>query len=193
MMVTRFEGVPLALASDLLMSETTTPFQDADPRLHKVYDYWQQKRGTRAMPARRDIDPTELIGVLPHLMLVDVEEGPRFRYRLFGTAVSEAFGSDPTGRYIDEVMVGAYKTFLLGLYNDLIVSKKPVYSTSIYGGTSEMLWTQRLMLPLSSNGDHVDKVLAVQVFVHGSPLKTLTVRLAQDKAEPIENIANPLR
>jgi hypothetical protein len=174
------------------MSDTTV-FRDADPRLHAVYDYWQKKRGTRALPARRDIDPTELVSVLPHLMLVDVEEGPRFRYRLFGTAVAEAFGSDPTGKYIDEVMVGAYKTFLLGLYDDLLVSKKPVYSTSIYGGKYEgQLWTQRLMLPLSSDGTNVDKVLAVQIFSHGSPLKTLTVRLAQDKAEPIENIQSPL-
>jgi hypothetical protein len=174
------------------MSETTV-FRDADPRLHAVYDYWQKKRGTRALPARRDIDPTELVNVLPHLMLIDVEEGPRFRYRLFGTAVADAFGSDPTGKYIDEVMVGAYKAFLLGLYNDLITSKKPIYSTSIYGGERHgQLWTQRLMLPLASDGATVDKVLAVQVFSHGSPLKTLTVRLAQDKAEPIENIQNPL-
>jgi hypothetical protein len=176
----------------LLMSEKT-PFQDADPRLHQLYAYWESKRGTRALPARRDIEPTDLVPLLPHLMMVDVEEGPRFRYRLFGTAVSEAFGSDPTGKYIDEVMVGNYKAFLLGLYNDLIVSKKPVYSTSIYGGKREgQLWTQRLMLPLSSDGNAVDKVIAIQVFIHGSPLKTLTVRLAQDKAEPIENIANPM-
>jgi hypothetical protein len=176
----------------LAMSETT-PFHDADPRLRAVYDYWQKKRAGRAMPARRDIDPAELVAVLPHLMLVDVEPGPRFRYRVFGTAVVEAFGSDPTGKCVDEVMVGAYKAFLLGLYNDLIASKNPVYSTSIYGGKRDtMLWTQRLMLPLSSDGATVDKVLAIQVFNHGSPLKTLTVRLAQDKAEPIENIANPL-
>ncbi len=174
------------------MSETT-PFENADSRLHRLYQYWDQKRDGRAMPARRDIEPIDLVPLLPHLMMVDVEEGPRFRYRLFGTAVAEAFGSDPTGRYIDEVMVGAYKAFLLGLYGDLMVSKRPVYSTSIYGGKREgQLWTQRLMLPLSSNGKDVDKVIAIQVFVHGSPLKTLTVRLAQDKAEPIENIQNPL-
>jgi hypothetical protein len=172
----------------------TIPFHDADPRLHQVYSYWQQKRGARLMPSRRDIEPADLVAVLPHLMMIDVEEGPRFRYRLFGTAVVEAFGSDPTGKYIDEVMVGTYKTFLLGLYNDLVTSKKPVYSTSIYGGKRDtMLWTQRLMLPLSSDGTNVDKALAIQVFVHGSPLKTLTVRLAQDKAEPIENIANPVK
>jgi hypothetical protein len=175
------------------MSETM-PFHDADPRLHQVYQYWQQKRGARPMPSRRDIEPVEMRTLLPHLMMIDVEPGPRFRYRLFGTAVVEAFGSDPTGKCVDEVMIGAYKTFLLGLYGDLVVSKKPIYSTSNYGGKRDtMLWTQRLMLPLSSDGTAVDKVLAIQVFVHGSPLKTLTVRLAQDKAEPIENLANPVK
>lgn len=125
----------MALAPDLPMSETT-PFQSADSRLHALYAYWQRKRGARAIPSRRDIEPVELVPLLPHLMMIGVEEGPRFRYRLFGTAVAEAFGSDPTGRCIDEVMVGAYKAFLLGLYNDLLVSKKPVYSTSIMAGSA---------------------------------------------------------
>jgi hypothetical protein len=71
--------------------------------------------------------------------------------------------------------------------------KKPVYSTSIYGNQSgAKMWTQRLMLPLSSDGTSVDMVLACQVFLHGSPLKTLTVRLAQDKSEPIDNLSQPL-
>jgi hypothetical protein len=170
------------------------PFKDADQRLHAVLAYWSGKRGAQPMPSRRQIDPLELgPAILPHLMLVDVEPGPRFRYRLFGTAVSEAFGTDPTGQYIDAVMVGTYKAFLLGLYSDLLTMKKPVYSTSIYGTQLRTkMWTQRLMLPLSSDGDTVDMVLACQVFLHGSPLKTLTVRLAQDKAEPIDNLTRPL-
>lgn len=170
------------------MSETT-PFHDADGRLRHVYEYWQDKRADRAMPARRDINPADLKTVLPHLMLIDVEPGPRFRYRVFGTAVSESFGMDATGSYVDDVMVGNYKVFLLRLYNDLCTAKKPIYSTSIYGAKREAkMWTQRLMLPLSSDGDLVDMVLACQVFLYGSPLKTQTVRLAQDKAEPIDNI-----
>lgn len=169
------------------------PFKDADPRLHEVFNYWHAKRGARPMPARRDIDPLELRGVLPHLMLTDIEPGPRFRYRLFGTAVVEAFGLDATGRYVDEVMLGRYKDFLIGLYRDIMAMKKPVYSTSIYGTKrNAQMWTQRLMLPLSGDGENVDMVLACQVFLHGSPLKTLTVRLAQDKAEPIDNISAPL-
>lgn len=170
------------------------PFKDADQRLHAVLKYWAAKRGAAAMPSRRQIDPLELgPAVLPHLMLVDVEPGPRFRYRLFGTAVAEAFGNDPTGQYIDAVMVGSYRDFLLGLYGDLVAMKKPVYSTSIYGAQRQgKMWTQRLMLPLSGDGNTVDMVLACQVFLHGSPLKTLTVRLAQDKAEPIDNLSQPL-
>jgi hypothetical protein len=170
------------------------PFKDADQRLHAVLTYWAEKRGAQPMPSRRQIDPLELgPTILPHLMLVDVEPGPRFRYRLFGTVVSEAFGSDPTGQYIDEVMVGPYRDFLLGLYRDLVTMKKPVYSTSIYGTRRDTkMWTQRLMLPLSSDGNAVDMVLACQVFLHGSPLKTLTVRLAQDKAEPIDNLTQSL-
>ena len=170
------------------------PFKDADERLHAVFDYWSGKRGGQPMPSRRQIDPLELgPTILPHLMLVDVEPGPRFRYRLFGTAVSEAFGMDPTGQYIDVVMLGKYKDFLLGLYCDLVAMKKPVYSTSIYGTKRDQkMWTQRLMLPLSSDGNTVDMVIACQVFLHGSPLKTLTVRLAQDKAEPIDNLSQPL-
>jgi len=170
------------------------PFKDADQRLHDVLNYWSAKRGEQPMPSRRQIDPLELgPAILPHLMLVDVEPGPRFRYRLFGTAVSKAFGSDPTGQYIDTVMVGAYREFMLGLYRDLIAMKKPVYSTSIYGNPSGgKMWTQRLMLPLSSDGSAVDMVLACQVFLHGSPLKTLTVRLAQDKSEPIDNLSQKL-
>lgn len=171
----------------------SVPFRDADSRLHAVFDYWQAKRGTRPMPARRDIDPFELRSVLPYLMLTDVEPGPRFRYRLFGTAVVEAFGLDATGRYVDDVMIGRYKEFLLGLYRDILAMKKPIYSTSIYGTSRDAkMWTQRLMLPLSSDGEAVDMVLACQVFLHGSPLKTLTVRLAQDKAEPIDNLSATL-
>jgi hypothetical protein len=170
-----------------------TPLANADQRLQAVYAYWQRKRGARAMPSRADIEPMEMAPLLQHLMLVDVEEGPRFRYRLFGTAVVAAFGMDPTGQYVDAVMQGAYKEFLLGLYRDVVALRRPVYSTSVYGTQRDAaMWTERLMLPLSTNGETVDKVLAVQVFSHGSPLKALTVRIAQEKAEPIANIANPL-
>jgi hypothetical protein len=49
-------------------------------RFRRLYDYWHEKRGTRAMPSRADIDPLELKGVLGWVLLLDVDwSGPRLR------------------------------------------------------------------------------------------------------------------
>jgi hypothetical protein len=66
-----------------------------DPILVKMFKYWDSKRTTRSMPARRDIDPTEIPQLLPHIRLTEILDGvTRFRCRLVGTAVEEAFGDD---------------------------------------------------------------------------------------------------
>ncbi len=173
----------------------TVPFEQCDSRLRQVYDYWQAKRAARPMPSRRDIDPAELKAVLPYLVLTDVTDGgSRFRYRLFGTAMVQAFGMDPTGRYVDEVMSEEkYRKFILGLYRDIVTMRRPVYSTTRYGSRRDVqMWTERLMLPLSGDGETVDMILSCQVFTYSSPLKNQTVRLAQDKAEPIDSLTRIL-
>jgi hypothetical protein len=57
------------------------------------------------MPCKRDIDPIELPPkILPNLQLIEViDRGVRFRYRLIGTALAEAYGRDFSGRYPDEL------------------------------------------------------------------------------------------
>lgn len=175
------------------------PFENCDARLKQVYAYWTAKRGARAMPSRADITPADLKAALPYLILTDVVRGDpgsaiRFRYRLFGTAAAAAFGMDPTGRFVDEVMPDAkYRDFIVGLYADIVAQKRPIYSTTRYGSRRDVeLWTERLMLPLSADGHEVDMVLSAQVFSHGSPLQTQTVRLAQDHAEPIDSLTKIL-
>src|ERR1700736_619243 len=79
----------------------------ADPVLRAALAYWEGKRGDRPMPQRGDIDPDELRPVLSHLQITEViDGGSRFRYRLVGTAIVEAFGAEFTGRYVDELMSG---------------------------------------------------------------------------------------
>ncbi|MCH2395582.1 PAS domain-containing protein [Oceanibaculum sp.] len=69
-------------------------------RLRQLYDYWEGKRGNRLMPARTDIDPVEIPGLLPNLILIDVERGERnrYRFRLYGTEVCANRGADLPGR-----------------------------------------------------------------------------------------------
>src|ERR1051325_9903462 len=90
------------------MGEGTTPADAVSHRtLVALYRYWDGKRGARAMPARRDLDPSEIVRLLPHIYMVDVQSDPlRFRYRLIGTAIVNLLGRDYTGRMVDAATYG---------------------------------------------------------------------------------------
>ncbi|MGO8919911.1 MAG: PAS domain-containing protein [Stellaceae bacterium] len=144
----------------------------ADKRLRELYFYWNRLRGEGYAPARAALDPAAIPRLLPHLLLVDIiEDGRRLRYRLVGTEVERNFGRHMTGRHVDEIMRGRYLDFINGLYRRLLEQRVPNYSENSFrdldGGrlTSRLpLRTARLIMPLSSDGEHTDMALAGQVF-----------------------------
>ena len=42
----------------------------------QALQYWLEKKGDRPMPGRRDLDPIEMPGLLPHVILLDVLHDP---------------------------------------------------------------------------------------------------------------------
>jgi len=166
-----------------------------DNPLHReLYDYWCLKRGSRAMPGRQDIDPIELKRLLPHLLLTDViDGGKRFRFRLVGTAIQEAFGRNMTGFHIDEVMTSPYLEFISALYRDIVEKQKPIYSESTYYSQHTVgMRAERLMLPLASDGATVDMVVSIQTIGFRSAARTISIRLAQEQNEEIEHLSRLL-
>jgi len=152
-----------------------------DPRLVAVYRYWDGLRGGRFAPGYSEVDPVDIPKLLRYLLVTDVEttaEGRRYRYRLCGTEVEQHFGIAMRGRYVDVLMQGGYRAYIEGLYDRLVEQRCPVYSVSSY--EERLMQTKRLMLPLSSDGRQVDKVLAAQVFFHatGLPNTVLSVQAA---------------
>jgi hypothetical protein len=138
-----------------------------EPVLVRLYAYWDSVRQGRRMPDRRDIDPVAMgPTLLPHTMLVDViDGGARARYRLMGTAIVERFGSDPTGRYFDELLTGSYYDFVMTMVRDVCTHAAPVYSESIFRWDQEgYLLTRRLYLPLTFGADAVAMAIVGQVF-----------------------------
>lgn len=161
-----------------------SPFRDSidAPLLVELLDYWTSKKGDRFAPARADIDPAEIRHLLPHLLLTEViDGGARFRYRLAGTSVESHFGCPMAGRFIDELMRGSYAAYVVGLYHELLTSRRPIYSESAYGGDASPFSTKRLMLPLSSDGAEIDMVLAGQVFTRRRAIDERTVLLVQEQ------------
>lgn len=67
-------------------------------------DAWWQSCAAGQIPDRSDFDPSAFANLLPFLLLSEVEQPFRLRYRLIGTAVREVAGSDFAGRYLDDML-----------------------------------------------------------------------------------------
>ena len=149
-----------------------------DPILLALFQYWDHKRGERLMAARRDIDPTEIPRLLPHIRLTEILDGcTRFRYRLVGTAVVEAYGADFTGKYTDELYNGERKAYVERNYCIIYEKKRPMFLRSRYITLKGYdIVANRLLAPLSNNDDEVDMVIAALTFEFGSALPETTMR-----------------
>jgi hypothetical protein len=134
-----------------------------------LYHYWNKKRGTRAMPARPEIDPLELPErLLPFLFMVDLsDDPPRWRYRLIGTEMMDRVGVDLIGRFHDDVLGTKYCNYLAALNDEVFRHKHPIYSvTELRAKEGNALITKRLLLPLAHRGREPAIILGVQTY-HG--------------------------
>ena len=129
----------------------------AHPRLRTLYAYWTEKRAGHAFPSRRDIDPIEMREWLGNLLMIACEPGVRYRYIVYGTRFAEAFGTDLTGRWIDELPKDQHR-LLAEEYDTVRMSGIPELRryTARFGlfaagkakpAEREMTW-ERLVLPL---------------------------------------------
>jgi hypothetical protein len=146
------------------------PFSDS--RMEAAYSYWRGKAAGRPMPCRADIDPTEIPRLLRDIMLVDVLPDGRYRYRLIGTANTQAHGVSATGCYLDEVLPGdEYKAHVLRLYEECVRECRSLYSECLFLSPdgAPARHTKVLFMPLSEDGEGVNMVFVVQVFFYIDP------------------------
>ena len=136
----------------------------ADPVLGGALAYWRRKRDGRAMPSRRDIDPGEIPRLLPHLQLIDVAGG-RFRYRLVGTALVDAYGRDYTGQFVDELFDKSRSQFITNAYNSITETRRPGFLRNRCVTTKGVkLIANRLYLPLSDDAQEFHMILGAMTF-----------------------------
>ncbi|HEV2548880.1 MAG TPA: PAS domain-containing protein [Stellaceae bacterium] len=143
---------------------------EADPVLSALWRYWDEKRTARVMPRRRDLDPPlEIPRLLPHLLLVERAEG-RFRWRLAGTAVVDAYGQELTGRFIDEVISAARREAANRHYATVFETARAIFVRNRYTSRNATDFVvSRILLPLSAEDeDTVHLLLQAQTFQLGS-------------------------
>ncbi len=131
----------------------------------EIFDRWQHLRGARKMADRAQIDPADFTGILPHLLLLDVEgEPPRFRYRLVGTAICEARVGlaviDQTGHYADEIAHNYSDNSPLIDFNTCYTEICPVLARGSFDDSSRVFgYYERIVLPLSKGNDNLRMLL----------------------------------
>ncbi len=161
--------------------------------LRRLYHYWLAKRGNLPWPDRRSIDPADLQDILPSLGIVEVlgdGDDLRFRYRLIGTAIVRAYGRDPTGRFVDETLVGAYRDFVIGLLREVATTGRGIYAASAFRLEQSGLSTERIFLPLSVGGGAIRQIIVSHTidWSDRTPVTLAIAERAPDRTDTIERL-----
>jgi hypothetical protein len=134
------------------------------PDILKMLAYWESKCQGRSMPRRSDIDPAELIGLLPNVMLVDVvDDQRRFVYRLVGTGEVQLRGHDPTGKSVREGYFAATPEEAEFRYVTVRDTQAPYYDEDSFQVIDRYVSEANLFLPLSDDGQTVNKILVFSI------------------------------
>ena len=124
------------------------------------------------MPRRADIDPTEMPRLLPYVRLVDVLGPGRYRYRLVGTEVHQFHGSNPTGRFVDEVLARPSAVRIIAVYDECVRDRRAIYLENLFlaaDGGASFYHSKVLFAPLSEDGETVAQVLVFQIILNADP------------------------
>ncbi len=145
-------------------SDITGP---ADPILVRIFDYWSMKRGARPMPSRADIDPTELRSLVTHVMLYDVVlPGPRFFIRLVGQAIVDFVGVNNAGKWAPDTLPPPAAARMVEILGSVVTNRAPRFRAGYAYWQLDKSYRkfEACFLPLSSDGETVDKILSGNTF-----------------------------
>jgi hypothetical protein len=137
-------------------------------KFRELLAYWDRKRRERPMPRRADIDPLEIARHLGWIIIVEVLDGPeRFRFRLVGTKVVDAYGRDSTGKTVEQAFdddpVG--RSFLNELFGAIVEKRAVARARGPIRPNHLMLRdSDALLLPLDAGDGTVGMILIEQQF-----------------------------
>jgi hypothetical protein len=149
-----------------MIVELDIPFDKVtSPLVRAFQQIWDKKRGDRQMPSWADIDPAEMRGLLPNMIVVSIEHDPfRVFYRLVGTKAA-SFRHELAGRYLDQIteFPEDVRAELVEEYQLACRERRPTFSRDILTTTfGHTITFSGSIFPLSSDGITVDRCIAVE-------------------------------
>jgi len=128
---------------------------------------WRCLRGTRRFPARNDLTPREIAGIMQHMSLIKViNSGEDFENRFVGDAVVRAHEVPIVHRRFSEVAHDIPRLIeqLLPMARKVVATGEPLaYCGKTGHDMAQVVYTdfEGVLLPLGATDDAVDHILYV--------------------------------
>lgn len=127
------------------------------------------------MPLRSSIDPIEIPSLLPNMVIVDVEQGEKFKFkvRLYGTRIAEISGEDRTGKYVEdfsqhspEITKNSVVERWRSACNFVCEHRTPCFTLAerVYPPAVQFM-AHLALLPLTKDGESVDQILGLGTYL----------------------------
>lgn len=141
----------------------------------RALDYWNERRGDKIMPARADLDPGDIVSILPHVILLDVREDPLdFGYRLIGTAIANNLNRNLYGKWMCDIPHQAPPSLIHGACRRVVEHRHPISSEVPYiGPNKDFFSAEDVIMPLSVDGQKVN-MLFITVAYSRKPMSLLS-------------------
>lgn len=136
----------------------------AYPLVAGLRDYWDSKCLGGTIPRRDDIDPSEIVGLLPVILISDLTHSPfRIRYRLVGTRIVRIAGFNFTGQYLHELAPPNIAAEWLGAYTLSWERRVPTYGVAhVVPKQTRSFYYGFGIFPLRVTTDAVEQFIAVE-------------------------------
>jgi hypothetical protein len=143
-----------------------SPLEHMHPDVQFLYEYWRSIFPDCRLPGRQHFDPAEVLRLLPSLLLIDVHREPiSFKIRLVGSKIEEFAGENLTGKRFAHRLKGSHLRRAEKNLRTVVKLKEPSWRRGkpLIRWEKNFVELERLFLPLASDGETVDMILAITV------------------------------
>ncbi len=125
-----------------------------------LFAYWNQLRGSRSAPERKNVDPTKIRHALSNTFILELGEKQQFSFRLAGSHLCSAYCRELKGREFEHLWNSkdrdAIKTLIKAVTQDHAVALVTFEGTS---QSSNKMNFETILMPLRHNGSSTNRIL----------------------------------
>lgn len=144
------------------MTEFTTSLNEVThPALADLVQYWQQLDPAPTVPHRQQFNPVDIPHCLRYIVLIDVGvDRPRYYIRLAGSLVNPAYQKSITGEYLENILDEQDRVKIIAQFDYTVAHQRPTHMVgTVRTPYDQKLNYERVVLPLTTNGEMADKLL----------------------------------